>query len=463
MTLPVSGAISLNNVNVELGLSGTASINMGSAAVRGLFGVASGAITMANGYGKSSGPNFQAIPAPANAGGVINYPGAAYLPDTGDGNGDVMFSGGVSGGMRYIQFGTNNRLSTWGPGSPTSLQTLPSQQYNSGDRAFFAQPITGTRKFVVVRENWLGYSAGQGLGVYSMDGSASAPVLVGGWTSYDGDQADVAGLLMDATNPGNGMVVNTYSNSQYPLQALWAYPFRVEANNSITVHSPFALNPYSVATPFCGGIYYGGRVVVRSNVGSQNYVCTAQMNANGSLNSVGSPQVPSGTSQSSGWNSDFACQSVFCLNGVWVVVYRDDSANPTQRWMMSRITFSGNTMSFVNTVNTGLDMANAARMQYKVGTGASATANQIYIACYDTNSYQTTPTEQVWEWTGSAFSKIYEKTGSGLLNSIVGFYSSKSNALPGPMPVQYTTNDNVIAQTSVGGGQNVQPSYWKHK
>ena len=54
MTLPASGAISLNQVNVELGLSGTASINMGSAAVRGLFGVASGQISMSNGYGKSN-------------------------------------------------------------------------------------------------------------------------------------------------------------------------------------------------------------------------------------------------------------------------------------------------------------------------------------------------------------------------------------------------------------------------
>jgi len=54
MALPSSGAISLNNVNVELGNSGTASINMGSAAVRDLFGVSSGAIDMADGYGKSS-------------------------------------------------------------------------------------------------------------------------------------------------------------------------------------------------------------------------------------------------------------------------------------------------------------------------------------------------------------------------------------------------------------------------
>ena len=459
MTLPASGAISLNNVNVELGLSGTASINMGSAAVRGLFGVASGAISMSDGYGKSSGPNIQAIPAPTNSNTVINYPGAAYLPDTGDGNGDVMFAGGVSGGMRFIQFGTNNKLSTWGSSSPVSLQTLPSQQYNSGDRAFFAQPISGTRKFVVIRENWLGYSAGQGIGVYSTDGSASAPVLVGGWTSYDGDQADVAGLLMDATNPGNGMVVNTYSNSKSPVQALWAYPFRVEANNSITVHTPFQLNPYSAAVPFNGGIYYGGRVVVSSPVSQQNYVCTAQMNANGSLSSVGTPQIPSGNTQSYGWASDTTCQTVFCLNGVWVVVYRDDSANPTQRYMMSRITFSGNTMSFVNTVNTGLNMGNTARMNYKVGTDASTTASQIYLACYG----QTTPTEQCWEWTGSAFSKIYEKTGSGLLDSIVGLYGHKNDNRPGPMPVQYTTNDNVIALTSNGGGQRIQPSYWKHK
>jgi hypothetical protein len=61
MTLPASGAISLNNVNVELGFSGTASINMGSADVRGLFGVASGAIAMSDGYGKSSYTGMVAI------------------------------------------------------------------------------------------------------------------------------------------------------------------------------------------------------------------------------------------------------------------------------------------------------------------------------------------------------------------------------------------------------------------
>ena len=53
MTLPSSGQISLNDVNVELGNSGTAQIDMNSSAVRGLFDVASGEIEMSDGYGKS--------------------------------------------------------------------------------------------------------------------------------------------------------------------------------------------------------------------------------------------------------------------------------------------------------------------------------------------------------------------------------------------------------------------------
>ena len=67
MALPASGAISLSQVNVELGNAGTASINMNSAAVRGLFGVASGAISMSNGYGKSSQFAFSITSTQTNA------------------------------------------------------------------------------------------------------------------------------------------------------------------------------------------------------------------------------------------------------------------------------------------------------------------------------------------------------------------------------------------------------------
>ena len=58
MTLPVSGAITFGDVNTELGNTATDALNLGSASVRSLFGVASGAISLTDGYGCAS------IPAP---------------------------------------------------------------------------------------------------------------------------------------------------------------------------------------------------------------------------------------------------------------------------------------------------------------------------------------------------------------------------------------------------------------
>lgn len=54
MTLPVSGAISFNAINVELGVAGTTTASLGQASYRTLAGVPSGAISLSNFYGKAN-------------------------------------------------------------------------------------------------------------------------------------------------------------------------------------------------------------------------------------------------------------------------------------------------------------------------------------------------------------------------------------------------------------------------
>ena len=54
MALVASGAIAFSDVNVELGYSSTATIALNDAAVRTLFGIASGAIAMSDGYSKAA-------------------------------------------------------------------------------------------------------------------------------------------------------------------------------------------------------------------------------------------------------------------------------------------------------------------------------------------------------------------------------------------------------------------------
>lgn len=56
MALPASGSISMNQVNVELGAAGTTQRSLNDAAVRTLFGKASGQISMSDGWGKSNFP-----------------------------------------------------------------------------------------------------------------------------------------------------------------------------------------------------------------------------------------------------------------------------------------------------------------------------------------------------------------------------------------------------------------------
>lgn len=118
MTLPASpNPISLSQVNTELTRSATATISMNEAAVRELFGVASGAIAMSNGHGKSSqfvfsfggGTNVDLRTAAINAGwnqlGKLIATNTGYISSASTGAYALTISGSFPNGVEFINNG----------------------------------------------------------------------------------------------------------------------------------------------------------------------------------------------------------------------------------------------------------------------------------------------------------------------------------------------------------------------
>jgi hypothetical protein len=121
MTLQTSGAISLNNVNVELGRSGTTAINMNETVVRTLAGKASGAISMSDFYGKSN-----ATVTLEAAYGVFNTtgtPDASIVSISFESDGDI-----ITNGFSIVDAGDWISPKSAAPGSYEIRATL-----NSGD------------------------------------------------------------------------------------------------------------------------------------------------------------------------------------------------------------------------------------------------------------------------------------------------------------------------------------------
>ena len=103
MPLPSSGVIKFSDINVELGVAANTSRKLSDSAVRTLFGVASGRITLSNGFGKSNRVSVTVTVA-AN---TTNYTlGTAQIPGYVAGKTDVTFV--VNSGVYVYSTNTAN-------------------------------------------------------------------------------------------------------------------------------------------------------------------------------------------------------------------------------------------------------------------------------------------------------------------------------------------------------------------
>ena len=120
MTLPASGAISFNAINVELGVAGTTQANINQASYRTLAGVPSGQISLSNFYGKSNEFAFTissnqtnanlrtlAVAAgwPGTAKVVATINGGVYVSSNSTGTPGLTVNGSFPGGVSLINNG----------------------------------------------------------------------------------------------------------------------------------------------------------------------------------------------------------------------------------------------------------------------------------------------------------------------------------------------------------------------
>lgn len=147
MPLPSSGSISLNQVNVELGRSATATISMNESAVRTLFGVgASGQIAMNQGLGKANQFNLTIASDTANldvraaalAGGwggsskvIVTINSGVFVYSNSTGSYAMTISGSFPGGIEVVNNGTI--VGGGGGGARASDLNTPGLRTNGGN------------------------------------------------------------------------------------------------------------------------------------------------------------------------------------------------------------------------------------------------------------------------------------------------------------------------------------------
>ena len=225
MALPASGAISLNQVNVELGSAGTTSINMNQSTVRTLFGVASGAIAMSNGYGKANqfsfsiasntnNANLRTLAVNAGWGGtskvVATLNSGIYFSSTAVGTAALTINGSWPGGVEFINNGT---VVGRGGGGGTGYGVSSLYTGNTGGLALLVQSAVSVQNNGTIA----GGGGGGGGGARTFYTGGKSPTYIagggggGGRSSLTNSTAGPAGTYPDGYNgsPGGAGTVST--------------------------------------------------------------------------------------------------------------------------------------------------------------------------------------------------------------------------------------------------------------
>jgi len=222
MTLPSSGQISMNDVNVELDRSGTTTISLNDADVRALAGVPSGQISLSNLYGKSNvGENWSGnLVGGFNGYGVMTDNGTNWAVSTQTGY--VLYS--TNNGASWV---TTNRPTTaalWGA-SRVSSTYLTNQ--NANTRILASTTVNGAFPTVYTapqilrnsqsNDGWFIQGANNGVTYASSNGSSfiAQPAI--------GANSAFTGIYVAALN--RTMAVGVGSQAKYrngvPSTAAW--------------------------------------------------------------------------------------------------------------------------------------------------------------------------------------------------------------------------------------------------
>ena len=222
MTLPVSGAISFNNINVELGQSGTTQASLGQASYRALAGVPSGQISMSNFYGKSnravlsyvfSSNTANASLALSSISGyiagksdiTITINSGIYVYSTSTGNAGLTLSGGTTGDTLTIV--NNGFILGQGGNGGAGSQTSPATGSAGGVALSlsFNATINNTNGSAYIAAGGGGGGGGLGGTKYALSGGGGGGGAGGG-----------NGGSSDSSAGGNGGGVGSAGANGYP-------------------------------------------------------------------------------------------------------------------------------------------------------------------------------------------------------------------------------------------------------